>query len=479
MSPISPSDIRYASIATLREMLGRGRVGAAELAEETVTQLEALGGPLNAIARLMPERAADEARRADRRLARARRAGRRSGALEGIPWGVKDLYSARGAPTSWGVPRFAERVIDEDAEAVARISRRGGVLVAKLATVEMAGGGRPRLPGASLQGQGQNPWDRARYSGGSSSGSGIAVALGLLPFALGTETGGSVLGPAAFSGVTGFRPTHGLIPRTGVMALSWTLDKLGVLARSADDCATVVAALAGPDGVDSDATLRFRARARPLPRIRVGWAESEPDEVDPVIRSALGQGLDALGRLDVELCHEPLHDDNRAGEALEVVMLAEAAHLHRELLEDPSFELVDAKQLAELRDGLRYTAGDYLQALARAREERLRFRAVFGRVDVVVAASRPATAPLLASPRAPRGDSTRSDYLRNVGNLIGLPGVSLPCGLADDCLPAGLQLIGPPGSDGLLLALAAEFQATTNFHEFRPPEPGQSAERSG
>ena len=388
MSRVSVSDLRYASIVTLRGMLDAGSVTATELAQAMLAQLDAVGRPLNAIANLMPDRALDKARRVDRRIARRPVARPRpSEALAGVPWAVKDLFSARGAPTTWGVPRFARRVLDEDAAVVARLERREAVLVAKLSTVEMAGGGRPRLPGASLQGQGQNPWNRARYSGGSSSGSGIAVALGLVPFALGTETGGSVLGPAAFTGITGFRPTLGLIPRTGVMPLSWTLDKIGVLARSAADCATVAAAIAGPDGVDSDATLRFRMPARSLPRIRVGWDDSEPGEVDPVIRGAVEQGLAAVRRLDVEMCHEPLHDDNRDGEALEVVMLAEAAYLHRELFEDPEFELVDDKQLAELRDGLRYTARDYLEAMERARAARIRFRQVFGRVDVLVAAS--------------------------------------------------------------------------------------------
>lgn len=467
---------RYASLAMLRGLLDSGRLSASELAQVTLAQLDKVARPLNAVANLLPERAAAEARQADDRLRRDRAAGRASGALVGISYGVKDLFAARGGPTTWGVPRFAGRVLDEDATVVTRLGRRGGVLVGKLATVEMAGGGRPRLPGASLQGQGQNPWDRTRYSGGSSSGSGIAVALGLLPFALGTETGGSVLGPAAFSGITGFRPTLGLIPRTGVMALSWSLDKVGVLARSASDCAIVAAALAGPDGRDPEATRRFSAQASALPaprraRVRIGWDEAEPDEVDPLMRPALEVGMAALRRLDVELVHEPLHDDNHDGEALEVVMLAEAAHLHRGLLEDPDFDLVDGKQLAELRGGLDYTVRDYLEAMERARVARLRFREVFARVDVVVAASRPSTAPALAEPRAPRGDATRSDFLRNVGNLIGLPGVSVPCGLAGDGLPVGLQLVGPPGSDGLLLALAAEFQAATDFHELRPPEP--------
>jgi Asp-tRNA(Asn)/Glu-tRNA(Gln) amidotransferase A subunit family amidase len=473
------TDLRYTELPDLRRLLDDGRFSAVELTNQALSNLAGLGRPLNAIAQLLPERGTREAEAADLRLKLDRQRGRASGALLGIPYGAKDIFSARGGPTTWGVPRFARRVIDEDAEVVSRLRGRGAVLAAKLATVEMAGGGRPRLAGASLQGQGRNPWNPARYSGGSSSGPGIAVALGLLPYALGTETGGSVLGPASFSGITGFRPTLGLIPRTGVMALSWTLDKVGVLARSAADCATVVAAIAGPDGVDSDATLRFRPFRQRRRRVRVGWDSSEPEELDAAVRPALELGLEAFRRLEVDMADESLHDDHADGEALEVVMLAEAGHLHRHLLEDETFELVDEKQLAELRGGLAISSRDYLLAIERARQARLRFRSVFSRVDLVIAASRPTTAPSLSEPRAPRGDATRSDYLRNVGNLIGLPGVSIPCGLGSDGLPVGLQLVGPPGSDALLLAVAAEFQSATDFHLLRPPDPSGARQGRG
>ena len=437
MADARSDGLRYCSITALRSLLDSGQVSARELAQAMLSHLDRFGRPLNAVARLLPERTIAEARRADRRLRRDRLRGQPSGALQGIPYGAKDLFAARGAPTTWGVPRFADRVLDEDATVVSRLGRHGGVLVAKLATVEMAGGGRPRLAGASLQGQGRNPWDRTRYSGGSSSGSGIAVALGLVPFALGTETGGSVLGPAAFSGVTGFRPTLGLIPRTGAMPLSWSLDKVGVLARSAADCATVVAAIAGPDGQDSEALLWYRPRAHRLDKVRVGWDASEAGEVDPIIRRQVENGIHAMGRLGVAMRQEAVRDDNRYGAALEVIMLAEAAHLHRDLLEDGSFSLVDDKQLAALRGGLRLGASDYLDALQRARQARLEMRVVFSRVDVLLAASRPSTAPSLARPRASRSAVTRSDFLRNVGNLAGLPGVSFPCGLATDGLPVG------------------------------------------
>src|SRR5437667_4564759 len=190
----------------------------------------------------MPERALDEARRADRALAK-----KDGGPLTGVPYGAKDLLAARGAPTTWGAPPYRDQIFGQDATVVAKLKKSGAVLAAKLAMVELAGGGGYRYPSASLQGPGRNPWNTERWSGGSSSGSGAAVGAGLVPFAIGSETSGSIGTPSAYCGVTGLRPTYGLVSRKGAMALSWTLDKLGPMARTAYDSAAVLAAIAGAD----------------------------------------------------------------------------------------------------------------------------------------------------------------------------------------------------------------------------------------
>ena len=192
----------------------------------------------------MRERALTEARRADRTRATARTA------LHGVPYGAKDLVAAKGAPTTWGAPPYRTQRFDEDATIIAKLQRAGAVLAAKLAMVELAGGGGYRYPSASLQGPGRNPWNIEHWSGGSSSGSGSAVAAGLVPWAIGSETSGSIGTPAAFCGVTGLRPTYGLVSRHGAMALSWTLDKLGPMARTADDCGLALQVMAGPDPAD-------------------------------------------------------------------------------------------------------------------------------------------------------------------------------------------------------------------------------------
>ena len=208
-----------------------------ELVRAFAERLEQLGPRYNALALPLTEAAIRRARDVDKDLKRERY----RGPLQGIPYGAKDLLSYAGHPTTWGARPYAAQVFDYNATVIEKLEKTGAVLIGKLAMVELAGGGGYRSAAASLFGPGLNPWDRTRWSGGSSSGSGSAVAAGLVPFAIGSETSGSILTPAAFCGVTGLRPTYGLVSRHGAMALSWTLDKLGPMCRSAEDCGLVLA----------------------------------------------------------------------------------------------------------------------------------------------------------------------------------------------------------------------------------------------
>ncbi len=460
--------MRYATVVQIAEALRGRSLSAVELADETSREIAAVGPRYNAVATVMPERARAEAERADERLA-----GGDAPLLCGVPYGAKDLFAARGAPTTWGAPGFADQVFDTDATVIGRLARDGGVLTAKLAMSELAGGGRPARPGASLHGQGRNPWDLERYSGGSSSGSGICVALGLVPFALGTETGGSVIGPAAFSGVTGLRPTYGIVPRGGVMTLSWTLDKVGPLARTAEDIAIVMDAIATRRPA---AGFHAATQAPNRDRLRVAFSSAEMDEAAPSIRPALGRGVEAFRRLypdfvDVELARDPTFIS-----ALEDIVRIEGAFGIRDQLRRPEFRMSDERQLATLRAGLDVPAVEYLEevrvvtAAARSAFDRL-----FRRADVVLSASRVTIAPRLDEVRPPRDATKLSDLLRAAGNLAGVPGISIPCGLSEEGLPVGLQIVGPRGSDARLLQVAAAFQRATDYHLARPPEPSKAA----
>ncbi|HYI66405.1 MAG TPA: amidase [Candidatus Limnocylindrales bacterium] len=454
-------EYRYAPIGKLASALRERRISAAELAEQATSVLAEIGPHYNAVAQVMPERAADEARDADRRLAAG-------GAplLCGIPYGAKDLFAARGAPTTWGSAEFADQEFTTDATAVRRLSRRGAVLAAKLAMSEFAGGGKPVKAGASMHGQGRNPWNVERYSGGSSSGSGIAVAAGLVPFALGTETGGSTIGPAAFSGITGIRPTFGLLPRAGAMTLSWTLDKVGVLARSADDVAIVMDALAG-----SSSSFHEASTSEPDRAIRVAISSRELEEASPSIRAALERGIadfrDLFGNVvDVELDRTPPYIP-----ALELIVSVEGGFGLRDHLRRPDFAMSDERQLRTLRSGLEAPVAGYLEATrVTIPQTRKAFDTVFADADVILSASRTDIAPRIDQERPPRDASKISDLLRAGGNLAGVPGISFPCGLSDEGMPVGLQLLGPRGSDAVLLSVAAAYQRATDHHLQRPPE---------
>ncbi len=459
-------DYRYAPIGTLAENLREGRVSSAELTAEALRLLSEIGPRYNAIATVMAVRAGREAAEADRRRATAD-----APLLAGIPYGAKDLFAARGAPTTWGSASFSDQTFKTDATAIRRLHREGAVLAAKLAMSEFAGGGKPIAPGASMHGQGRNPWDPTRYSGGSSSGSGIAVAAGLLPYALGTETGGSTIGPAAFSGVTGIRPTFGLIPRAGAMTLSWTLDKVGILARSAEDVAIVMDAIGRAPG---RGTPGFHAATRAPgdgATLRVAIAATEVDEAAPSIRSALQQGIAEFRRLFPRVVETEIDRTIPYIPALEEIVRVEGGFGLREHLRRDGFKMSDERQLQTLRSGLDVPVVDYLEALrTTVAATRRAFEATFADADVILSASRTDIAPRLDVERAPRDATKLSDLLRAGGNLAAVPGVSFPCGVSDEGMPVGLQLIGPRGSDGLLLSMVAAYQRATDHHLARPPD---------
>ncbi|HEY6066650.1 MAG TPA: amidase, partial [Thermoanaerobaculia bacterium] len=230
----------------LRELAAKVRarqVSPVALAEEALARLESHGRKLNAVVTLAGDDAMAAAREAEAEIRR----GRYRGPLHGIPYGAKDLLATKKMPTTWGAAPYRDQQFAYDGTVIRKLADAGAVLVAKLSMVELAGGMGYNNADASFTGPGLNPWNVKFWSGGSSSGPGSAVAAGLVPFAIGSETVGSIITPAAFSGVTGLRPTYGLVSRHGAMALCWALDKLGPLARSADDCALVLGAIAGKD----------------------------------------------------------------------------------------------------------------------------------------------------------------------------------------------------------------------------------------
>lgn len=469
-------EVFFSTITELNTRLRAKEFSAVELARAYCDRIERVAPRYNALALSLRNLAIRQARDVDDELKR----GRVRGVLQGIPYGAKDLLSAAGQITSWGAKPFAAQVFDFDATVISKLANAGAVLGAKLAMVQLAGGGGYRYPAASLFGAGLNPWDRTRWSGGSSSGSGSAVAAGIVPFALGSETSGSILTPSAFCGVTGLRPTYGLVSRFGAMPLSWTLDKIGPMCRSAEDCGHVLAAIAGKDENDPGSagkSFYFAPKyARELKTIRIGYNSADfQSSAEPETRSAFEAALAILRGLGAQLIETKMAD-MPYGPVTSTVIASEGASVFEDLIESGRVdELADAKQAAGLKAGLEIPARDYLRAMRIRRSIQGELRRVLTDVEILLAPSRLGIAPKITEPldrSSPPGAAAvpATGGLRALipaGNLAGLPALSLPCGFAAG-MPVGLQLVSRPFTENLILAVGMAFQKETSFHRQRP-----------
>jgi aspartyl-tRNA(Asn)/glutamyl-tRNA(Gln) amidotransferase subunit A len=462
-------DIFFATIGELNAKLRAKEISAHELARAFAQRLEQLGPRYNALALPLTETAIRSARDVDKELKRERY----RGPLQGIPYGAKDLLSYAGQLTTWGARPYAGQVFDHTATVLQKLETTGSVLIGKLAMVELAGGGGYRSAGASMFGPGLNPWDRTRWSGGSSSGSGSAVAAGLVPFALGSETNGSILMPAAFCGVTGLRPTYGLVSRHGAMALSWTMDKIGPLCRSAEDCGLVLEVIAGSDANDPGSahksfyyTPQFYRKPKDL---RIGYAPVDFAEwAQPSARPAFEQALAAVRETGAKLIETKL-PDLPYREVTSTIILSEAASVFEPLITSGKIdELADPHQIAGLKAALDIPARDYLKAMRIRTVVQQKVRSMFGELDILLTPSRFGPAPKISEPiNQPTPADSGLSALTPAGNLAGLPALSLPCGFADG-MPVAIQLVGPAFSENVLLAMGKEFQTHTDWHRKRP-----------
>jgi aspartyl-tRNA(Asn)/glutamyl-tRNA(Gln) amidotransferase subunit A len=474
--PSISDDIFFASITEINQKLTKKEFSAVELARAFCDRLETIGPRYNALALLLRKVALSDAKDVDGDIKRERL----RGPLQGIPFGAKDLLSFAKYPTTWGAKPYEGQVFKETAEVLKHLQKRGGLLTGKLAMVELAGGPSYRYASASLTGPGLNPWDITRWSGGSSSGSAIAVAAGLVTYALGSETSGSILTPSAFCGVTGLRPTYGLVSRNGGMALSWTLDKIGPLCRSAEDCGLVLEAIAGADPDDpSSAHKSFHYTpqfARDLKDVRVGFAPADFNEaVDPAARSNYAKALEVIRSLGVEVAETAVKlPDFPYGPVIGTIISAEGSAVFEPLIKSGQVDqLADQHQIAGLKAGLEIPATDYLKAMRIRSLIQEAFRDLLSTVDVLIAPTRFDPAPKITQPLDRLGSrpalaAPGLSALIPAGNLAGLPALSLPCGFANG-MPMGLQLVGSPFSENLLLAIGKTFQERTDWHKRRPP----------
>jgi len=457
----------YSSAAQLGRMIRRREISSVELTQLYLQQLESRGRELNAVAELTAALALKQAKQADKEIA----AGKVRGPLHGVPYGAKDLLATKGIPTRWGSPAHKDQVFHHDATVIERLRNAGAVLVAKLAMIELAGGGGYEYAGASLHGPCRNPWNRDRWAGGSSSGSGAAVGAGLVGFAIGSETWGSITCPAAFCGITGLRPTYGRVPRYGAMALSWTMDKIGPMARSAEDCGLILEVIAGHDSRDpSSAPGRFRFQPRALAKraFRLGvlptdFKKNRAPEAEERFDAALAV-FRKLGHTTHAVKLPSFPYELAAGTIIEV----EGAAAFENLVRSPRLEeLADRSQQAGLLAALATPGVDYLRAM------RIRTLAapaavrVFEKCDALIA-------PTLLKGATPIDRSLNETWSGmggngGPGNLLGWPSITIPMGLGKDNLPLGLELIGAPYQEMTLLALAMAYQRETEWHRLQPP----------
>lgn len=455
------ADLFYARLPELARLLRRGRISSLELTRAFLDRLGALGPRYNAVAELTRDLAEGQAKRADRELRR----GIDRGPLHGVPYGAKDLLDTKGIPTRWGAPPYRDRVAEVDATAIVRLRDAGAVLLGKLAMVELAGGGGYRFASASLHGPGLNPWDTSRWSGGSSSGSGSAVAAGLVPFALGSETWGSITTPAAFCGVCGLRPTFGAVSRFGAMPLCWSMDKIGPMARSARDCATVLAAMAGRDERDA-ATVDWSYRPIGPRAFRLGTFREDLAGA-PDLARAFGEALRVLRRVGMRAREVALPAHEYAPLA-RTILNAEQAAAHEEFIRGPLLdELVDEGQKEGLRASLAQPSVAYARAIERRAIVTRDLRALFRDVDALVGPTLIAEAPTLDTDlRTMRRGLGPSVF----GALAGLPAISIPMGFGAAGLPFGLTITADLFAEPIVVAVAAAFQRETDWHLRRPPQ---------
>ena len=459
----------FTPIRELSELVRTCQVSPVDLAETFLARLESIGPRYNAVVTVTRDRAMEQARRAESEIA----AGEYKGALHGIPYGAKDLLATSdGIPTTWGAAPFREQVFDYDAAVVRLLENAGAPLAAKLAMVEIAGGMGYRQPNASFTGPGMTPWGsegNEAWSGGSSSGSGAAVAAGLVPFAIGSETWGSILSPANNCGLAGLRPTYGRVSRQGAMVLSWTLDKLGPLCLTADDCGIVLEAIAGQDADDpstTDRPYRYDIHGWTGRRFRLAVlrdaAEGAQAEVAVNFERALKTLEDVADIEEIEFPEMPYEAVTRT------ILNAESASAFEDFIESGAVSGLTAPECHHPHARLMIPAQDYIRALRiRGKVARIADE-VMSRYDAVVGPTRAVTATPIDQDFRGVVAGTARDTLGAVGNSAGLPAISVPSGFSDEGLPTGIQFMGRAYDENRILAVARAYQSLTDWHTHHP-----------
>ncbi len=486
--PAALEEVAFWPLTDLAQLVKKRGVTSVALTELYLRRLKKFGRSdvLNCVVTLLEDRALEQARRADAEIA----AGRYRGPLHGIPWGVKDLFAVKGYKTTWGSAIFKDQVIDHDASVVEMLDRAGAVLIAKLSTAELAAGDDYWFGGRT-----RNPWDLTKGAGGSSSGSAAATAAGLVGFALGTETNGSIIWPSSRCGVTGLRPTYGRISRYGAMPLGWTIDRPGPLCRYAEDCALVMKEIARVDGRDmSVADVPFNWNAgRDVRTLKVGYLKDAFDEItDADARRRNAQLLGQIRALGVKPVPVTVPDFMVDGAAVGV----ESAAFFEELIRTGrDIGIRDKRRVHGIRAMRLIPAVEYLQSqrvrmmlMMKLAEATRGLDVYFAPITVDFpdpppedegnkaanddkAAKTPDDKPAQPKPQEPESIARRH---ASMANLATYPALAVPCGFTADGLPQSVTMFARPFGESELLTFGKAYQDATRYYLQHPRLAGDS-----
>ena len=473
MTSIQRDQIPFLSVAELGRLIQAREVSPVEATEAFLERIGRIDGHLNSYITVSGEEARQAARGAEQAIA----AGQYRGPLHGIPVAVKDQFDTAGIRTTYGSSLEWGHVPDTDAVVVAKLKQAGAILLGKLNLSEFALGESFHHPG----GQPRNPWDLARNPGISSSGSAAATAAFLCASALAEDTGGSTRIPAAWSGLTGLRPTWGLVSRRGVAGVSWSMDTVGPISHSAEDCAITFQAIAGHDPEDPyswsgpvpDYVAELQGGAEGL---RVGVLREKVAEggLAPEVRHVIESAVAQLGELGSSVQEVSIPIVENAGAVSKCITDMDGASVHYDRLKTRVAEY-DHNTRVRLLTAILTPAQAYYKAQKVRTLIRQAVLAALEEVDVIVLPTSPTVAPLLPDEAGIKSQEDARSRIAGVRNFTGafnaanLPALSIPCGFSDDNLPLSLQIVGKPMADGLLMRVAHAYQQVTDWHLRRPP----------
>ena len=463
-------DLHYLTVTELEHLIRDKKLSPVELMQACLARIHALDGRFHAFITVMEESALAEARRAEQAVT----SGDSLGPLHGIPIGLKDIYYTQGVATTAGSRILADFVPQEDATSVSNFKAAGGIILGKLNLHRFAYGPTGVNP---LYDTPRNPWDTQRIPGGSSSGSGVALMAGMVPAATGTDTGGSIRIPASICGVVGIKPTYRRVSLHGIIPLSSSLDHPGPLARSVEDCAILLEAMAGHDPKDTN------SRDLPVPSYREGLKQPVrgliaglPKEfslhLQPGVRAAVGKAVKVLEGLGISVREVDVPALDDAWTISTGILGPEAAAYHQKWMEERPGDY-DPQVLNRLQSSVSIPAVDYIRAQQRKVLFTQQYHEVMSGLDVLVAPTEPITAPKVGEDTVVVDGEEKPTLnqlvlLNRSFNVTGMPSISVPCGFDEQGLPVGLQIAGKPFDEATVLKVAYAYEQATSWHERRP-----------